>query len=565
MANSLINLVRPRTVLVRAGRAVGTGSLIAPGKVLTCAHVVRKANEAQEKIEVYLPNPEIPGQSIWTEEVMNISLSALYEEEVTSGQGGEGVVKKSEYPDVALLEINRKDHELLKLPDLGSDNTHTTDQQFLAFGFQKKDRDLGRNIPQGVSLNYSGEQIDGVIRKLMFSNGLIRPGMSGAALMNWESGEVVGLVHMTMSPNDDLGAFVIPIDTVWKVFEQWSEEGKSNVFKILNSSEHQNEVKKQYRKVYPKYPLLQEYGWRLIALPIILFFALWWMFYHRGPIEESSLIAISFVALAFVGNLLGDWLGSDVSEETGKVKSQLGPLIFNKYLLLGLSAITLSLWLCFSSVWVHGNSDKPSAELTLFRGDEIIKEGTLDPRGTTKLTFFSSPFGDSLTLKAGEMEPISLVAKSLSKSEWYYPIDFELEPLILIRFDGAFVRSMKRYRIEVTIINKDGGPAEGIEIIDSTLQDIGSVLIGNRNTFKMSNFPSAEWIATAKSENLNAENSDIWYGRWKNMKRIPETLIDLNKGDKILVEVKRKSNGKLRAKDEYTIEGSFTDKFLKFD
>ena len=64
MTAPIINLLQPRTVLVRAGKAVGTGSMIAPGKILTCAHVVRKAQESGEKIDVYFPNPDIPGEEI---------------------------------------------------------------------------------------------------------------------------------------------------------------------------------------------------------------------------------------------------------------------------------------------------------------------------------------------------------------------------------------------------------------------------------------------------------------------------------------------------------------------
>ncbi len=161
MADSLINLLQARTVLIRAGTSIGTGTLISNGVVLTCAHVVRKAYAQKKSIEVLLPNLTEPGQFIWNEKAQKVYISKKYEERIDSEEihnNAEQVVLTSEYPDVAVIEIERKTHAIIAFPynDIVLENLK--DGQFLAFGFQKKDRDLHRNVPQAVSLNYNGEQ-----------------------------------------------------------------------------------------------------------------------------------------------------------------------------------------------------------------------------------------------------------------------------------------------------------------------------------------------------------------------------------------------------------------------
>jgi hypothetical protein len=116
---------------------------------------------------------------------------------------------------VAILEIEKQDHPLLQLSP--SAITYRADQEYLAVGFQKKEMETGRNIAQTVSLNYEGEEGAGYMYKLLFENGLVRPGMSGAPLVERQSGQIVGLVHMTRDSNAALGAIVIPVEKIWEV------------------------------------------------------------------------------------------------------------------------------------------------------------------------------------------------------------------------------------------------------------------------------------------------------------------------------------------------------------
>lgn len=569
MGDSLINLLQSRTVLVRTANSIGTGTLIAPGKVLTCAHVVREAVEAESPIEILLPNRIKPGQFIWAEIVHKVYLSDIYEEQPQVNDVQETITTvplTTEYPDVAVLEINKKDHAIIRLPTPDVDSDQLRDQQFLAFGFQKQDRDLKRNVPQAVSLNYNGEQIvDGIIRKLLFSNGLIRKGMSGAALMERESGNIVGIVHATLSLNDDLGAIVIPLENIWKVFQSWEEDGVNQLYSELQSKQLRARINKQYHREYPRFPMFKKYGIRLLILPVLLFLALWWMFYHLGPIEESGLVAILLVAVSLSGKLLGDWLGKEVRAESGKLKSSIGKVLFGNLFLSGLTIVIALLWTFTSSVWVHGNSEHGEVPITLYKKSDQ-KEGyqkNLDPTGKTKFLVFASPLKDSMALVPKGREPKTVLVTSFAKNELYYPRDFLQEPIVLIRFDPRFKGIMKNYRVHVEI-ERSGAEEVGrkLQYIDSNLIDYGAIAIGKRE-MNISKDLEVEWKQFFEGEPVSMSSLEEWVLHWKNKK--PNRDIDLDIGDRIKVTVIRKSNDSILNEQTYAIRDDLTDKLLKFE
>jgi V8-like Glu-specific endopeptidase len=442
MADRLLTFIGPRIVLIQAGRSVGTGAFIAPGTILTCAHVVRTAVAAGEDIVIqYATSVKDEKTREHTTKSVGIVLSELNE--------------GKEYPDVAIIKIDHTEHPILQLPKPNEEFNYSSKREYLAIGYQKQDRHSGRNIPQTVSLNYEGEEDANRYRKIIFENGLVRPGMSGAPLVERESGQITGIVQMTRNKNDNIGAYTIPIESIWEEIRKISPED----YTLLNSRSHDRRVKQEYRAAYPRFPLLKKFGIRLLILPIILFFGIWWIFFHVGQIEESAVIAALLIILGVSGKLVSDWLGEDVQAEARKAKSGVG--------------------ICFSSIWIYGDSNSANMAVTIQR-DTTLKSGQtriFDSKG--KLRFLTSiiPFKDTLTLQPEGRVPVRIGISSFSKKELFYPKDFQLEPILILRFDPNYSLSnvMNKYVIQIEV------EPSGQVYVDSTLQNLGSLIIGKRD------------------------------------------------------------------------------------
>ncbi len=564
MADPLIKLFRKRTVLVRTKNSIGTGTLIAPGKVLTCAHVVRNSIDDIQSIKILFPDVEEPGHFEWEDTAVKINVSKIYEEPeeaIDTESETRATSLKKEYPDVAIVEISKKDHYLMAFPENENVPDNLQDRQFLAFGFQKKDRDLKRNVPQAVSLNYNGEEVDSdVIRKLVFANGLIRPGMSGAALIERQSGNIIGIVQMTRSANDDLGAFVIPVDIIWKVFKKWEEDGESQIYSELTSKQLRKEIRKQYNREYPKYPLYRKYGIRLIILPILVFLLIWWIFYHLGQIQESGLIAIILVTVSLTGKIMGDWLGEDMNTESSRIKSTIGTLLFGNISLVTFGIIIFFLWTFTSSVWIHGNSEFDKIPVTMLKG-ENYQEGRqkqLNPTGVTRFLMLTPFIGDSIKIKPDGREELPIFVSPFFKRELYYPKSFLQEPVLLVRFDAKRARLMKNYRLEVRVEKQNGAT---IKFIDSTLHEKGAMILGKRK-LKITKEREREWKQFHENDQLNAAILEKWTRHWKKIK--PHNEVDLDMDDRITVKVIKKSDNAIINEQSYRIRSDNTDKLLKF-
>ena len=564
MADMLIKLFRSRTVLVKANGAVGTGSLIAPGKVLTCAHVIRASARNLDTIEVFMPSTTEPGHFLWTEKAVSIALSKIYEETtVNRTSGGEEVVgvMQKEYPDVAVIEIAKKDHPIISFKP-SKEESNLRDKQFLAFGFQKRDRDLQRNVPQAVSLNYSGEEGESaLVRKLIFTNGLIRPGMSGAALIEREKGEIVGIVQMTLSANDDLGAYVIPSAVIWQVFQKWEEEAQSTVFSELRSKAVQRQLRKEYENEYPRYPMYKKYGVRIFLLPLLLFFCIWWVFFHLGQIKDSSMLAVVLVALGLSGKFMGDWLGEDVSTESGKLRTIIGSKLFS-WPFLTLFALGIFVgWSCTSSLWIYGNSDFDPTEIVLMK-DKDTSTYILESLEKKRLLFFKPFLGDSMEikLKPEGRETIPVHLKAFHKKELYYPRDFLLEPIVLIRFDPKFRLGMDKFSIEITVEREGATPKE---YTIGNLKGLGGITVGSR-TLHITEERKAIWKQPFERTSLSNANLEILVAHWSEQRALD--YIDLERDDYIKVAVKSRPNDSTLNEQRYSIRKDMDtmDKLLKF-
>src|SRR5260370_14253984 len=92
MVRSLYELLRHCTVRVSVPKkAQGTGFFVASGLILTCAHVVAEAQQHNAVVEVVWNNQTIPAQ--------------IKE------------FRSAPYPDLALLEVNLRDHPCVYLDE----------------------------------------------------------------------------------------------------------------------------------------------------------------------------------------------------------------------------------------------------------------------------------------------------------------------------------------------------------------------------------------------------------------------------------------------------------------
>jgi len=171
-------LLRSCTLRVVTSAGAGTGAFVAPGLVLTCDHVVQAAREGGKEVTLHWSGREIPGTIV--------------------------ECHPNPFPDLALLEVALTDHPCMLL-----DREVELGDPLYAFGFT--DQEPGGD---SVTLDYEGPSLrPDELHKL--KTGQVRPGLSGAALLNRRTGCVCGVLKATRDRGSDLGGRAIPVDAVF--------------------------------------------------------------------------------------------------------------------------------------------------------------------------------------------------------------------------------------------------------------------------------------------------------------------------------------------------------------
>lgn len=184
--DALLRLLDRCTVrlVIDSGREVGTGFFVAPGLLLTCAHVLNGAADGSGTIEV-----EWDGQK---------SSAAL--EQITD----------KTYPDLALLKTSAiTNHPCVYLsPEV------SLDDQLYTYGYPKA-------YIHGDPLTFKYISPTGAPQTLLtFSLGNLRPGFSGGPLLNLRTGAVCGITKRTAGENTLLGGRGVPIIQALQAFPQ---------------------------------------------------------------------------------------------------------------------------------------------------------------------------------------------------------------------------------------------------------------------------------------------------------------------------------------------------------
>ena len=174
-------------VTTNAKRGHGTGFFVAPGVVLTCAHVLPTAAVAKKTaIAVYHRGKD---------------LDAILD-----------IVTSREYPDLAYLRTSFHDHPCVLL-----DHDVTPSDQLYTFGYSD-------DYPEGDSATVSCEGWSGIEHDLLkLKAGQIRLGMSGSPLLNTRTGAVCAIVKRSRGKATTKGGRAIPIMAAFDVYGELSE------------------------------------------------------------------------------------------------------------------------------------------------------------------------------------------------------------------------------------------------------------------------------------------------------------------------------------------------------
>jgi tetratricopeptide (TPR) repeat protein len=190
MAERLEDLLRSCSVRVTGARAAGAGFFVAPGLVITCEHViaggepvtVRWERDRRPPIEVRAAGPPL----------------------VVTGRGRPIPALESDYPDIAVLQVEGiAGHPCVLLeegwPEPGD--------EFQIFGYPAEG---GAALLTPAMLSYRG--LHGTVPMVFADLGsdTIKPGMSGAGLLNLSTGAVCGIVTASKHPERPDGALAIP-------------------------------------------------------------------------------------------------------------------------------------------------------------------------------------------------------------------------------------------------------------------------------------------------------------------------------------------------------------------
>jgi hypothetical protein len=190
MAERLEDLLRACTVRITGGPTSGAGFFVAPGKVLTCAHVIGDS----AAVKVY-----------WERDGQRPREARVYGPAAVLADGGRPIpALEGAYPDIAVLEVGGvRGHPCVRIdPELPSDGDN-----FQVFGYP---REGGAVRLTPARLTYRGIHGIAPARYLDLAADTIKPGMSGAPVLNLRTGGVCGVVVASKNLNHSDGALAVP-------------------------------------------------------------------------------------------------------------------------------------------------------------------------------------------------------------------------------------------------------------------------------------------------------------------------------------------------------------------
>lgn len=204
-----IDYLQQCTVRLNLGESQGTGFFVAPGLILTCAHVVEYAES--NAIDVF-----------WK----------------ANNQTYQAKIKTLlEYPlDVALLQL---DGDIPQHSCVSFDEREPKiNQELYIFGYPKGE---GINYSEGDSatFKYEGESFKKTVLLYKLKEGQLIDGFSGSPLLNLGTEKVCGMVNISRDTSSDLGGRAVSLKVILEEFPDIA---------ALNQQFHQQQT---YRDINP--------------------------------------------------------------------------------------------------------------------------------------------------------------------------------------------------------------------------------------------------------------------------------------------------------------------------
>lgn len=194
-ANPLLALLGRCTVRIDVGETFrGTGFFVAPGEVLTCAHVIHSTTS----LTVGWSDGDTCSAAVVT------ALPAL--------EPGDPAANFHPLPDVALLRLENApvDHPCVHLQILEPVAGLRPDALHLA-AYTKGEHAADTVVATNAGLLYEGPLDEDGWRLLKFKGGQVVGGFSGGPLLNLRTGAVCGVADSSRSERSDLGGFGVPV------------------------------------------------------------------------------------------------------------------------------------------------------------------------------------------------------------------------------------------------------------------------------------------------------------------------------------------------------------------
>ena len=179
MEQQLYELLRQCTVRVSVPgkNGHGTGFFVAPGLILTCAHVVKAVQATTSLVEVYWNGQFHPAQ----------------------------IIQSRDDYDLSLLQVNLSDHPCVYLSEEVKLGEH-----LCSYGYPD-------NYPDGDTITCECEGWTKDKQALLkFKMAQVRPGMSGAPLLNMNTGCVCGIIKRSSDRDSAIGGRAIPTTAVFR-------------------------------------------------------------------------------------------------------------------------------------------------------------------------------------------------------------------------------------------------------------------------------------------------------------------------------------------------------------
>ena len=194
LEEQLIDLLRGCTVRLSVSGGHGTGFFVAPGTILSCAHVVKLAQEAKKAVTAF-----------WNGQAYTASIQRYLAETHPELQ--------MLYPDLALLKVDKlSDHPCAYLHE----EAHLGDK-FYSYGYI--DDYKGGDPATFVSEGWTDER-----KLLKLKAGQAQAGMSGAPVLNLRTGGVCGVMKRSRGVDSDLGGRAVPVSRVFEEFPELVEQ-----------------------------------------------------------------------------------------------------------------------------------------------------------------------------------------------------------------------------------------------------------------------------------------------------------------------------------------------------